>query len=131
MKNNVYASLALLGRVCIAAIFIYGAIGKLRGYAQTAQLMNTHHVSAHLLPAVIALELLGGLALICGLFTRLVAAALSVFSIAAISIFLWPPPNQMMIIMILAEVGMVGGLLSYVASGAGRFSLDRLWRKKT
>jgi len=131
MKNNAYDSLALLGRVLIAMIFIYGGIGKIIGYGQTVQLMQAHHLSGYLLPAVIALELLGGLALICGLLTRLVAAALSIFSIASISIFLLPPPNQMMIITVLAEIGLVGGLLSYVASGAGRFSLDHIWLKKT
>ena len=130
MKNNLYDSLALLGRVLIAIIFIYGGIGKITGYAQTAQLMQAHHLSGYLLPAVIALELLGGLALVCGLLTRLVAAALSLYSIAAISIFLLPVPNKMMLITVLAETGMVGGLLSYVASGPGRFSLDHIWLKR-
>jgi putative oxidoreductase len=131
MKTSFNDGLMFLGRVCLAAIFIYGSIAKIRGYAQTARLMDAHHVSGHLLPIVIALELLGGLALIGGLYTRLVAAVLSIFSIAAISIFVWPPANPMMVIVMLAEVGLVGGLLSYAASGAGRFSLDRLWLKKT
>jgi len=130
MKNNLYDSLALLGRVLIAIIFIYGGIGKITGYAQTAQLMQAHHLSGHLLPLVIALELLGGLALILGAFTRLVAATLAIYSVAAIWIFLLPPANQMMLITVLAEIGMVGGLLSYIASGPGRFSLDPIWLKK-
>jgi len=129
MKNNLYDSLALLGRVLIAIIFIYGGIGKITGYAQTAQLMQAHHLSGHLLPLVIALELLGGLALILGAFTRLVAATLAIYSVAAIWIFLLPPANQMMLITVL-EIGMVGGLLSYIASGPGRFSLDHIWLKK-
>ena len=130
MKNNLYDSLALLGRVLIAIIFIYGGIGKITGYAQTAQLMQAHHLSGHLLPLVIALELLGGLALILGAFTRLVAATLAIYSVAAIWIFLLPPANQMMLITVLAEIGMVGGLLSYIASGPGRFGLDHIWLKK-
>jgi len=130
MKNNLYDSLALLGRVLIAIIFIYGGIGKITGYAQTAQLMQAHHLSGYLLPAVIALELLGGLALILGAFTRLVAATLAIYSVAAIWIFLLPPANQMMLITVLAEIGMVGGLLSYIASGPGRFGLDHIWLKK-
>jgi putative oxidoreductase len=131
MKPGFYDLCALLGRVCIAAIFIFGGITKITGYTQIAQLMNAHHVSGHLLPLVIALELLGGLALILGAFTRLVGAALAVYSVAAITIFLLPPANQMMMILVLAEVGMIGGLLSYVASGAGRFSMDRAFFGKT
>ena len=129
MNNSFYDASALLGRVLIAAIFIYAGIGKILGYAPTAQLMNAHHVSGHLLPAVIVLELGGGLALAFGLLTRLVAAILAVYSVAAIAIFLLPPANQLMTILVLAETGMIGGLLSYVASGAGRFSVDRLWLK--
>lgn len=131
MKNNLYDTLAFLGRVLVAAIFIFGGISKITGYTQIAQLMNSHHVSGHLLPLVIALELLGGLALVFGAFTRPVAAVLAVYSVAAIWIFLLPPANQMMLILVLAEVGMIGGLLSYVANGPGRFSLDRIWCKKS
>lgn len=127
MKSNFQDALAIIGRLLVAAIFVYGGFIKIRGYAQFAQLMNSHHLSGHLLPLVIALELLGGLALILGALTRVVAAALAIYSVVAIWIFLWPPANQTMIILVLAEIGMVGGLVSYVAVGAGRFSVDRLW----
>jgi putative oxidoreductase len=131
MKSNFQDFLAFIGRASVAAIFVYGGVSKIKGYVQTAQLMNSHHVSSHLLPLVIALELLGGLALILGAYTRLVAAVLAIYSVAAIWIFLLPPPNQMMLILVLAEVGMIGGLLSYVAAGAGRFSADHQWFKKS
>lgn len=131
MNNKLYDSLAFLGRILIAIIFIYGGIGKIMGYRQTVQLMQAHHLNGYLLPAVIALELLGGLVLVYGLLTRLVPAALSIFSIAAISIIVLPPPNQVMLILVLAELGLVGGLLSYVASGPGHFSLDHVWLQKT
>ncbi|HVA54630.1 MAG TPA: DoxX family protein [Gammaproteobacteria bacterium] len=131
MKNSFYDTLAFVGRVLVAAIFIYGGISKITGYAQIAQFMNAHHISGHLLPLVIALELLGGLALVFGVLTRLVAAVLAAYSVAAIWIFLLPPANQTMLILVLAEIGMLGGLLSYVAAGAGRFSVDSIWFKKS
>ena len=126
MRNNFNDWLALIGRVLVALIFLFGGASKIKGYAQTAQLMNAHHVSGHLLPLVIALELGGGLALVSGFLTRLTAACLAVYSVAAILIFLLPPANQMMWILVLAELGMVGGLASYLRSGPGRFSLDHL-----
>ncbi len=131
MKNPVHALLTLLGRVCVAAIFLYGGSSKIANYAQMAKLMDSHHVSGHLLPLVIALELGGGLALVLGAFTRLVSIALAVFSVAAIWIFILPPANPIMLVVVLAEVGMIGGLLGCAAWGPGRLSLDHLWLQKT
>ncbi|MBU6422241.1 MAG: DoxX family membrane protein, partial [Gammaproteobacteria bacterium] len=119
MKTGLHDSLALLGRLLVAAIFIYGGIDKSLNFGLFGGLMSAHHVSGHLLPAVIALELGGGLALILGLLTRLVAAVLAVYSIAAIVLFLLPPANNVMLILVLAEIGMIGGLVSYLANGAG------------
>lgn len=130
MKTGLHDSLALLGRLLVAAIFIYGGIAKSLHFAQFVQLMNAHHVSGHLLPAVIALELAGGAALVLGLLTRLVSVLLAAYSIAAIALFLLPPPNEQILILVLAEVGMIGGLVSYVANGPGQFSLDNLWFKR-
>lgn len=126
MKSGFHDAIALLGRVLLAGLFIYGGIEKIPNYAPTARLMTSHGVPGALLPAVIALELGGGLALIFGFLTRLVGAALAVYSAAAILIFIVPPANQVMTIVALAETAMIGGLLAVVASGAGRFSMDRL-----
>lgn len=130
MKTIWYDILALLGRLLIAVIFVYGGIEKIMGYAQTAQFMNAHHVSGYLLPAVIALELGGGLALAFGILMRLTAALLAAFSIASIAIFLLPPADHAMLLLVLAELAMIGGLVSYIAYGAGGLSLDRFWFKK-
>lgn len=126
MRLNLYAAIAMAGRILLALIFIFGSVSKTMQYSQMTHLMEAHGVSGILLPAVIALEFLGGLALAVGILTRLAAAALAIFSVAAIVIFLLPPANPQIVILILAELGMIGGLLSYVATGAGRFSVDRI-----
>lgn len=126
MKSTFNEAIATLGRVLLALIFIFAGIGKVMNYGQTALLMSAHGVAGALLPAVIALELFGGLALAFGFLTRLVAAGLAIYSVAAIVIFLLPPTNQLVVILVLAEVAMIGGLLSYVAAGGGRFSMDRI-----
>ncbi len=131
MKSTFNEAIATLGRVLLAVIFIFAGIGKIMNYGQTTHLMNAHGVAAALLPAVIALELFGGLALAFGFMTRLVAAGLAIFSVAAIVIFLLPPANPQVVILMLAEVAMIGGLLSYVAAGASRFSMDRILFGKT
>ncbi|MDE2235021.1 MAG: DoxX family membrane protein [Gammaproteobacteria bacterium] len=131
MKNPVHAFFTLLGRLCVAAIFLYGGSDKIANYRLISKLMDAHHVSGHLLPLVIALELGGGLALALGAFTRVMALALAVFSVAAISIFLLPPANSTMLVVVLAELGMLGGLLGCAAWGPGAWSLDHLWFRKT
>ena len=131
MKNPAHALFTLLGRVCVASIFLYGGSDKIANYRLMSNFMDSHHVSGHLLPLVIVLELGGGLALVLGAFTRLAAVVLAVFSVAAIWIFLLPPANSTMLIVILAELGMVGGLLGCAAWGPGAWSLDRLWFHKS
>jgi len=126
MQSNFNDVLTALGRVLLAIIFIYAGASKIGSYAQTAGFMASHGISGVLLPAVIALELVGGFALAFGLLTRLVAAALALYSLAAIAIFLLPPANHMGVILALAELAFVGGLCDFAARGGGGLSVDRL-----
>lgn len=126
MQSGFNDMLTALGRLLLAVIFIYAGASKIGSYAQTAGFMASHGISGALLPAVIALELGGGFALAFGLLTRLVAAALAVYSVAAIVIFLLPPANHMGVILALAELAFVGGLCDFAARGGGGLSVDRL-----
>jgi putative oxidoreductase len=82
------------------------------------------------LPATIAaliapMEIPGGsLALIVGYQTRVAAALLAAFSIAAAFAFHNHFADQNQFIHFFKNVAMAGGLLQVVAFGAGRFSLD-------
>jgi putative oxidoreductase len=76
-----------------------------------------------LLPLVIALEAFGAVAIIVGYRTRLVAAALAGFTLAAGFIF-HGGADQMQQIMLLKNVAVAGGFLFLVARGAGGWSLD-------
>lgn len=124
MNNPFYALLIAIGRVLMAAVFIHAGMSKIADYAQTAGFMQSHGVPALLLPLVILLELGGGIALALGLFTRFMAAALALFSIAAIFIFVLPPKGPMGMIIVFAEIAMVGGLINYAVQGGGSLSID-------
>jgi putative oxidoreductase len=115
--------LILAARLLAAAIFIVAGFGKVTAYAGTAQYMQAMGVPTALLPLVILLELGGGLALLFGFQTRLVALALAGFSIISAFIF-HTGADQVQQIMFLKNFAMAGGLLAFVVFGAGRLSLD-------
>lgn len=113
----------LAGRILIAAMFLIAGIGKISGYAGTQGYMQSMGVTGALLPLVIALEVLGAIAIIVGYRTRLVAVALAGFTLVAAYIF-HGGSDQMQQIMLLKNVSVAGGFLFLVARGAGEWSLD-------
>jgi putative oxidoreductase len=118
------ASLVLVARLLASAIFIVAGYGKLgAGYAGTQGYMASVGVPGELLPFVIALEIGGGLALLFGFQTRLVAFILAGFCIISGMIF-HTGADQMQQIMFMKNLAMAGGLLAFTVFGAGRLSLD-------
>jgi putative oxidoreductase len=113
----------LAGRVLLAAMFLLSGIGKISGYAGTQGYMESMGVPGALLPLVIALEIVGAIAVIVGFRTRLAAAGLAVFTLAAGFIF-HGGADQMQQIMLFKNVAVAGGFLLLVARGAGDWSLD-------
>lgn len=117
----VSAVLSVVARLFASAIFIVAGFGKLgAGYAGTQAYMASAGAPGALLPLVIALELGGGIALLLGFQTRLVALLLAGFSIVAGLIF-HSGADQ---IMLMKNFAMAGGLLAFTMFGAGRLSLD-------
>ena len=131
MKNeNLINGLTLAGRVFLALIFVISGFGKISGYEATAGYMSAMGVPfvGLLLPATILLELGGGLALIAGFQTRLVALAIALFLVPVTIIFHGSSPDpaqaQIQMIMFLKNVAIFGGMLNLVAFGAGGWSID-------
>ncbi|MGB1580263.1 MAG: DoxX family protein [Nevskiales bacterium] len=112
------------GRILLAAIFILAGFGKITGYEGTAAYMASQGVSTQLLPLVILLEIGGGLAIVLGLFTRLMALALAGFSIASALLFHFNLADQMQFILFFKNLAMAGGFLLLAVHGAGAWSLD-------
>ena len=121
------ALLATGGRVLLAAIFVLSGASKLADPAGTAGYIASAGLP---LPQVavwvaIAVELLGGLALIAGLRVRLVAAALAAFTLVTAFAFHNNFADQVQMIMFMKNLSIIGGLLQVIAFGGGRLSLDR------
>ena len=115
---------APLGRLLIALIFVFSGIGKIGQYAGTQAYMDSVGVPGFLLPAVIALEILGGLAIILGWHSRVAAFLLAGFSLLSAILFHSNFGDQMQMIMFLKNVALAGGFLMIVSLGAGPYSID-------
>ncbi len=116
--------LNLAGRLLMAQIFLLAGVSKLGGYAATAGYMEAMGVSPALLPAVIALELAGALALILGWQVRWAAIALAAFSVIAAILFHGNLGEQMQMLLFTKNIALAGGLLVLSAHGGGTLSLD-------
>lgn len=131
MFDNLRNPLALIGRVLIAWLFIPQGWAKIGGFSGTAGYIASKGLPAPdlLAAGTIAVELVAGILLAIGLFTRWSALALAVFTLLA-SIFFhnfWamPADQQMMqSLMFWKNIAVVGGLLVIMAFGPGAISVD-------
>lgn len=113
-----------LGRLLLASIFILEGWSKLRGYDAAVTYMNRFGVPGALLPAVVALELGGGLMLAVGWQTRMAAAALAVFCVLAAALFHANLSDRNQLLHFEKDFALAGGLIVLAIAGAGRWSVD-------
>jgi putative oxidoreductase len=120
------AVLPLTGRILLSAIFLLSGISKISAPAVTlAYISSVGLPFAHLgLAIAIVVELAGGVALVLGYRTRLVAGVLALFTVATALAFHSNLADQNQFFHFFKNIAMAGGLLQVVAYGAGRFSFD-------
>ncbi|MBN9263682.1 MAG: DoxX family protein [Hyphomicrobium sp.] len=123
-SSPVSASGLAIGRLLLAALFLLEGWSKLRGYDAAVAYMNRFGVPGALLPAVIALELGGGLMIAVGWQTRLAAAALAAFCILTAVIFHGNVADRSQILHFEKDLAIAGGFLVLAVAGAGRWSVD-------
>lgn len=118
--------LPLIGRLLMAVIFVFSAVGKMGAPA-----MTKGYIAAMGLPFAdllfvlsIVVELGGGLLLAFGFGARITALGLAAFSILTGLVFHHAIGDQNEMFHLLKNLAMAGGLLQVVAFGAGAFSLD-------
>ena len=131
MFDKLQNPLSLLGRLLLASLFLPAGIGKITGFAGTVGYIASAGLPLPELGAVaaIAVEVLGGIALIVGFATRPAALVLAFFTLVA-SYFFHPywavPADQQMVTQLLffKNIAVTGGLLTLAAWGAGAWSVD-------
>ena len=128
--NALQNTLALLGRLLLAAIFLVSGYGKIGGFEATAGYMASKGLPMVqvLLALTILVELGGGLMLALGYRARLAALALFLFLIPVTLVFhnYWAAPAaeaKMQMIMFMKNLAIMGGMLYIAAYGPGRYSL--------
>ena len=118
--------LPALGRLLIALIFVLSGLSKIAAPANTIAYIQS--AGAPFAPAAFGIaavvEVIGGLALLVGFQTRLVAAILATFTLAAAVLFHNNLADQNQMIHFMKNLAITGGLLQVIAFGAGAFSLD-------
>lgn len=122
----------LVGRILASIIFIMGGYGKAMAMAGTVGYLTKLGIP---LPAiayygVVAIELGGGILLLLGLQTRIVALVLALFCIATALLAHADFAVQAQQINFMKNLAMAGGYLAFVAAGAGIYSLDAMIGRK-
>ena len=121
LVNNIAS---LVGRAMLAAIFIIAGIGKITAYAGTQAYMESAGIPGMLLPAVIALEIFGGIAILIGFQTRTVAVLLAGFTLLAAIVFHGDFSQQMQSILFMKNVAIAGAFLLLLAQGPGEWAIN-------
>ena len=105
-------------------MFILSGYEKIGGYEGTQNFMQAFGVPGLLLPAVIAVELLGGIALLVGYQARIAAFLLAGFTLLTAIFFHTDFSQQWQMILFMKNLAISGGLLLLIAHGPGRWAMN-------
>jgi putative oxidoreductase len=127
--NKQTDTIALIGRIFIAVLFLLSGLGKLAAPAATQG-----YISAMGLPAPVlayfgsmAVELIGSVLLIVGFRIRAVAVGMAIFTLLTAVFFHRNLADQNQMIHFFKNIAITGGLMQIAAFGSGQFALDRLF----
>jgi putative oxidoreductase len=128
--SNLLAYAAPLGRVLLSFMFILSGFQKITGYAGTQGYMEMMGVPGALLPLVILVELVGGIALLIGWQAQIAAFLLAGFSVVSGFLFHLVPSFGMEgmaaqgeVISFMKNMTIAGGMLMVIAFGPGTLSV--------
>jgi putative oxidoreductase len=116
-----------LGRLLLCSLFIWAGIGKLMNPGGTAQAFASHyHVPAAEASVWIAIivEIVGGVAILVGFWTRWAAAVLALWCLFTAFVYHLPAGDYANMVNFYKNLVMAGGFLFVVAYGPGGLSVD-------
>jgi putative oxidoreductase len=126
-KTHVYA---LVGRILLSAIFIISAVAKIMEWNGTAQMMAAKGIPAAPVALAIAtfIELVGGMAIVFGVFSRVSALVMLLYLIPVTLVMhdFWsvgPAQMNIQLVNFLKNLAIMGGLAMVSAFGPGRYCI--------
>jgi putative oxidoreductase len=125
MMDTLKGYIPLISRILLGLIFVLAGFGKLMDPAGNAAYVQMGGLPGFMVWPAMALELLGGIALIVGFQTRLAALALAGFSLLAAVLYHNNFADQVQMIMFLKNLAIAGGLLQLYLHGAGKMAVDK------
>jgi putative oxidoreductase len=124
-------TIALIGRILIAVLFILSGLSKAAAPAATQAYIASVGLPEPVLAyfGSMAVELIGSVLLIVGLRVRVVAVGMAFFTLLTAVFFHRDFADENQMINFLKNIAIIGGLLQVAAFGAGRFALDRVFSR--
>jgi putative oxidoreductase len=115
---------AWLGRLLLAALFLHEAWAKITAYGMAVSYAEAFGVPGWTIPFAIAVELIGGIMLLAGYYTRAAALVLALFCIATAVLFHTKFGNRNELLHFEKDLAIAGGFLVLAARGGGPWALD-------
>jgi putative oxidoreductase len=125
MRDNL---VMLVGRLLLAWIFLHEGAFLLVNYSASSAAMAKMGAPSFALAPVIALQLVAGLAIAIGWYTRCGALALGLFCLATAMLFHTNFAIRNELLHFEKDIAIAGGMLVLTVCGAGRWSVDG-WRR--
>ncbi len=129
--NTLSSTAILAGRVLLALIFIMAGVSKLGDISGTMAYTASGGLPGVFALPAIALEVLGGLAILVGWQTRITALLFAAFCLVAGVLYHYLPAQgaegmaqMMQMTMFYKNIGLAGGFLILAGAGAGAYALD-------
>lgn len=114
----------LAGRLLMSLIFVVSGLQQIADYVGTQAYMELHGVLGAFLPAVIAVQIIGAVAMAAGYKTREFAFLLAIFTLLTAFLFHADLGTSAQVVHFMKNLAMTGGFLVVLAHGAGDWSLD-------
>lgn len=115
----------LAGRCLLVSIFLHESFSLLGNYAGAAAYMQKSGVPSLLLPAVIALQLGGGMLIALGVMTRPAALLFAGFCALTAILFHWQFADRNQLLHLQKDLAIAGGFLVLACCGPGSWSIGR------
>jgi putative oxidoreductase len=122
----------LVARLVVGEVFLVSGWGKLNNLPRMVENFAGWGIPfpQFTTPFVSVVELVGGLLLILGLFTRLAAAPLAIVMVVAIATVLWPDVDSLDTLLGLSETAYFAIFAWLALAGGGQASLDHALRRR-